>query len=447
MAEYIDDELLEEVINDGTAAGMDQKALNSLVGSVIRGSVAQRAAALRQDARQSAVAEKAALQQEQANALRERLLALGGPTEEETGPGTPSFPISYGAGPRGVPTWNNLGWIANEPKDYSSLDNRPNQRALAEGYNKRAMMELGAPGTNGEGVASGPGRDPFRPPSAVIAQHHAQVQRNQGMIRKMLDAAHLMTQAKIPAQIQDLVLYQMFPDAMRRKLEEDLARLRERERLEGARKDASLDARLDKYDRDAEYQREVIRLRRSAEHNSKVKAYEDLQKVYDAAKVSGRATPEQLKEMGDRIARMQYDLIMNSEAFMHNQPAPYGLPPPPAHDPYAGVTGAGVTGSQYDDPDWWKKEVPAKTTPAPTGREATFNRLRDAEAAKRSKTPAPAALPPPTASSAPRVVKNPDGTYTHPGFENSPTKTKVDIPKAAREFHAGRDKVTKERIR
>lgn len=445
MAEYIDDDLLAEAMEDGISAGMDAKALNTLARQVIQGSIAQHNMALRAANTRDA---KARQERDQAMADRDQLLAFAGPAEEETGPGTRNFPITYGTGPKGVPTWNNLGWIANEPKDFSSLDNRPNQRALAERYNRSALQELGAPGANGEGVASGPGRDPFRPPSAIIAQHQANVIKNQNNLRKMLDMSQLMARMKIPAQIQDLVLYQMFPEAARRKLEEDLARLREKEAIEGPRKDASLDARLDKNDLDAEYKRENVRLRRSTEFNRSVAAYEKLKEIYETAKRRGGYSPEQLEGMSRKMLDAEFNLIMNSDAFMGNEPAPFGLPKQ-THDPYAGVTGAGTAPSQYDDPDWWKKEVPAKTTPAPTGREAAFNRLRDEEAAKRSKTSAPAALPPPTASSAPRVVKNPDGTYTHPGFENSPTKTKIgDIPGAARKFYQqGNTKFTKEKIR
>jgi hypothetical protein len=432
MAEYIDDELLNEVIEDARAAGLDQRATNNLTQSVIRGAISARAAAARQDdaqqARADTVLQKYQLKQQEEQGLRERLLGLAGPAPEEAAP----MPITYGANPKtGVRAWNNLGWIADKPEQIAHLD--PRQRGVAERYNTEALSQVRGNGANGA-AASEPmtfGRqDPFRPPSAVIEQHHARVENNRLMLRKMLDAAQLMTQAKIPAQVQDLVLYQMFPEAARRKLTEDIARLREREAIEGPRKDAALDARLDRDDRQAEYQRETVRLRRSAEHNSKVKALEDLQKAYDAAKSGGRTSPQQLLEMADKISRAQYDLVMNSEAFMHNTPAPYGLPRVPTQDPLAGVTGQGIIPNQYEqNPDWWKSEPGAKTKTQldrenlanrrleevkrnSPGDTATIQRLER----EAGRVPAPAATPAAPAANAPRAVRNPDGSHTQPEY-------------------------------
>jgi hypothetical protein len=467
MAEYIDDDLLAEVQNDARAAGLDQKATNNLTQAVIRGAIQSHAALARQDDSQQAAADKVLqkyqLQQQSAQDLRSKLLGLAGPGGDEE----QEMPITYGANPKtGTRAWNNMGWIADQPDQLESLD--PRQRDLAQRYNAGPLAEARAKAArSGGGMPSGipggepssvegatdvhPARDPFRPPSAIIEQRHAQVENNRLMLRKMLDAAQLMTQAKIPAQIQDLVLYQMFPDAARRKLTEDIARLREKEAIDKPYKDAALDARYDKEDRQAEYQNEVVRLRRSAEHNSKVKAYEDFEKIYNAAKSGGRTPPQDLLKMADRLARMQYDLIMNSEAFMGNRPAPYGLPREPAHDPYAGVTGAGV---ESEEQPWdWRNEPGAKTkaqlerdnlaaksTPQARaakqleevkrnspGDKATIQRLERESKAPTATAPAPAAQ-----SSAPRVVTNPDGSHTQPGFERGDGK-----PAKSRSFDIG----------
>lgn len=454
MAEYIDDDLLNEVQNDARAAGLDQKATNDLSQAVIRGAIQQHGAMQRQNNSQSAAAdkilEKYKLQQQGAQDLRSKLLGLAGPDPDEA---ASSMPITYGANPRtGVRAWNNYGWTASQDSELEGLPEP--QRGLARRYNTEALSQPGRRfDTNGRPMPNGPvipggepssvegatdvhsARDPFRPPSAIIEQHQAQVENNRLMLRKMLDAAQLMTQAKIPAQIQDLVLYQMFPEAARRKLTEDIARLREKEAIDKPYKDAALDARYDKEDRQAEYQNEVVRLRRSAEHNSKVKAYEDFEKIYNAAKSGGRTPPQDILKMADKLARMQYDLIMNSEAFMGNRPAPYGLPRIPEHDPYAGVTGAGAAPNvnQYEDPDWWKSQPGAKTSAQLKRDELVARSTPQAKAAKQleevkrnspgdkatiqrleRESKAPAAQ-----SAAPRVVKNPDGSHTQPGFENT----------------------------